>query len=414
MKILVISHSAPFDKAGSAGEKTHNYYLKAFNNEVDFNVRLISFCPDKDSSKLDLETYGIENKICIESYKKINLLKRKVKRAVGLITKPNDKYANFISQKRRKFLLETLYDWKKNGYFPDCIILEWTHIILLVDDIKKIYPEIPVVASSHDVSYMGALRRYEYETNKLIKIFRRRQYQNLKKREITSLSKCDLIVPQNQNDINILQGINQLQKSKFLRIVPYYDNYSYIVRKPKSNMIVFFGNMGRPENYLSVKWFIENVFNNIETNYHFVIIGGNPPEFIKKYESDRIHVTGFIPVKEIDQYFSICTCMVVPLKLGSGIKVKVLEAFSAGIPVLTNHIGNEGISAEDKKQYLHCETAMDFITTLNSIYAGDIKTEEIGNNGRLYLNSQFNLDKSRAAYVSELRCIGNNNISISV
>ena len=100
-------------------------------------------------------------------------------------------------------------------------------------------------------------------------------------------------------------------------------------------------------------------------NLHFYIIGGNPHQSLFKYESERIHITGF--VDSIDFYFSNCIALVVPLLLGAGIKVKVLEAMSAGVLVLTNDIGIEGIPAKDGEHYFHCESATDYKNLLNKL-----------------------------------------------
>ena len=71
------------------------------------------------------------------------------------------------------------------------------------------------------------------------------------------------------------------------------------------------------------------------------------------FKPDVITVTGF--VKEISKYFEQSLCLVAPLVLGAGIKIKVLEAMSAGLPVLTNQIGIEGIPAQNGIHYYYCE-----------------------------------------------------------
>jgi glycosyltransferase involved in cell wall biosynthesis len=166
-------------------------------------------------------------------------------------------------------------------------------------------------------------------------------------------------------------------------------------------MLVFFGAMGRSENYLSVKWFVEEVFNHLNGMYQLVIIGGNPPEFVKMYASDNVTVTGFVPQSKVEEYFGRCTCMVVPLKLGSGIKVKVLEAFSASIPVITNSIGNEGVFAREKTEYIRCETAQEYIDFLTQLQDNN-DIQYIGENARRYVDEAFNLEKSKDDYIAKI------------
>lgn len=398
MELLVISHTAPLAKTGLAGEKTHNYYLKAFAGQKDFNVRLITACKATDLDKLDLTECGIKNCVFVESQSKAASVKRKLLRAISLIFNPDDKYANFVSRERQRFFFKSLKQWKADGYKPDCIILEFTHSILLIDKVREIFPQIPVIGSSHDVNFKGSERLYKFEQNKLVKFFRKRQFQNLKFREVQALAGCDYIVTQNNNDIAILREQDLLKNKRFMRIVPYYDSYADIKRLPDERTIIFYGSMGRKENYLSIIKFIEEVFLKLENNARLVIIGGNPPEALKKYESENIHITGFLPLEKVKNYFATCDCMVVPLLLGSGIKVKILEAFSGGIPVITNDIGNEGIFAQNGKEIILCNGSEEFITFFLKKRDRDV-LNQIGLNGQKYVFEIFNLEESRQKYI---------------
>ena len=105
------------------------------------------------------------------------------------------------------------------------------------------------------------------------------------------------------------------------------------------------------------------------------MLRGRPHESLQRYRSDKIVVTGFVP--DIRNALSACICKVVPLRQGAGIKVKVIEAMSAGIPVLANTIGIEGIPAQNGIQYLHCETPNDYKTAFEKIAAGTIDLESI-------------------------------------
>ena len=58
---------------------------------------------------------------------------------------------------------EQLNSMKKEGYTPDVIVLEWTPIVLLADMIKEIFPQAKLVASEHDVTFLGYYRKYKYE-----------------------------------------------------------------------------------------------------------------------------------------------------------------------------------------------------------------------------------------------------------
>ena len=292
--------------------------------------------------------------------------------------------------------------WKRDGYQPDIVLLEFTQVILLSEDIKEIFPNAKIVASSHDVMYVGSKRVFDFENNIIKKYFRKKQYKNLKVQEVRALSCCDLVVTQNNNDIKILKENKVLKEKKFLMVSPYYDNYSDVVRTPQRDRLIFFGAMNRKENIESVIWFAKNVFCKVSSLFELYIIGANPSKEIQELNSGKIHVTGFLSIEEIKKLMSTCTCMVAPLQLGSGIKVKVLESFSAGIPVVTNEIGIEGIFAQKSKEYLHCSTSEEYVDTLLKI-ANGLDIEIIGENSKSFVSSKFNKEKSADQYIEMIK-----------
>ena len=92
------------------------------------------------------------------------------------------------------------------------------------------------------------------------------------------------------------------------------------------------------------------------------------------------------------QYFASALCLVAPLVLGAGIKIKILEAFSAGLPVLTNDIGIEGIPAQAGKDYVHCNTVEDYIRNIDYLLNNLDIQAQISKNAREFISQHYNLN----------------------
>ena len=168
-------------------------------------------------------------------------------------------------------------------------------------------------------------------------------------------------------------------------------------RTPDYNTIIFYGAMNRITNCEAAIWFATNVMPLLkDTGVRFCIIGAKPDKKLNSIKSTNVIVTGF--VDSIIPYFEQCMCMVCPLKNGAGIKVKVLEALSAGVPVLSNSIGIEGIGAVAGKDYLHCETPENYANAITKIIKREIKIDEISSSAKKFMRSNFSLENSLKEY----------------
>lgn len=197
-------------------------------------------------------------------------------------------------------------------------------------------------------------------------------------------------------------------ESKIIGLVPYFKNMTLVPRNSNYKDILFFGAMARPENSLSAIWFIENVLPRLtDLDIRFVILGSNPPGELKKYQSDRVYITGF--VDSITPYFSQSMCLVAPLVLGAGIKIKVLEALSSGIPVLTNEIGIEGIPAKNEQEYFQCTKPEEYEAMIRCIYNKKFDEKYIENKAKEFIRENFSVDGFSSYYRNEIYRLGGKN-----
>ncbi len=395
IKILWVSSCSPLNKKAAAGGQTFNYYYDAFNSDERFDVTVVAL--GDEAQKQLMEERHAENKH-VFIYQK-NGIVEKIKKLSNLDYKYNpwSKMAGLLSNYMAHRILREIKLLKLNGYTPDVIILEWTNIVILIDAIKKIYPDCVYVASEHDVTFVGYKRKSEFYKG-LKHFYWNEKFKNEKKIEIQSLKRCDLILPQNPDNIQLLSE-SGIEKRKQLWLIPFFNNLCSIERKSNKKDILFFGAMARPENYLSAEWFITNVMPRLEDlNVRFVILGSNPPERLKKYESERIHITGF--VESLQPYFEVSCCLVAPLVLGAGIKVKIIEGLSSGVPVLTNNIGIEGIPAKKGTDYIHCEEPQEYENAIRASICGEL--EVIGKSGRAFIEKNYSVEASFEAYSNKL------------
>lgn len=389
--VLWISLNAPYDKVDHAGGQVHNYYLKKLHRSGKFNIKLISFCHPSEIDKLDLDDYGIDATIFPQENKGIKHILWGI---MHLETRYNpwNRYAgityNFFEVKLRQEIKKLICE----GYKPDIVILQWTQMVLFIHYLKKCFPNAKFICIEEDVTFLGIQRFTELKPTWSNK----KRYKTIKRIEIDALNTADYIICSNKKDMRLLDHENI--KTPRWSWCPYFYNMRNVVRKNRNHDILFFGAMSREANWKSAIWFIEKVFQKIkDQSIRFVILGSKPPQELIKYKSNRILITGF--VDNVEPYFQDSMCMVVPLQLGAGIKIKTLEGLSSGIPVLANSIGIEGIPAEHMQEYLRCESPDDFLNALNFVLQNEDKAKQIGENGKAFVNRNFNFEKDTARFI---------------
>lgn len=385
IQLLWIAITVPSKKIAHAGGQTFRYYFQKFVDSQSFDIKLVGMDDGVSDDDIREDLRGLSYKIF---HKNVNKLK-KISNIESTINIWN-KHAGFLSNYYAASLLKLINEYKGEGFSPDLIILESTGVVLLTKEIKQIFPKAKIIASEHDVSYIGWERKANYYKGIKGAIWHLK-FAHEKKLEIEALKICDLVMPQNPDNCKLLE-MEGIDHNKLCTLVPYFHNMNSLQRGNPVNDILFFGAMGRPENYLSAIWFIDNVMPLLRgKNVRFVVLGSNPPAVLKEYESDNIIITGF--VEDIEPYFQNSLCMVAPLVLGAGIKVKILEGMSTGIPVLTNTIGIEGIPAKNNKEYFFCESAEDYANIINRLINGQINIDALEKNIELFMKS-YDLEKS--------------------
>lgn len=157
--------------------------------------------------------------------------------------------------------------------------------------------------------------------------------------------KCLLISNDEVNYMNEKYGISNIQSIKPLLQENKY-NRNFLT---DSRDFIFLGNLSIAHNNVSIINFIEkNIKNLINHRINLRIIGKNPSEELMQLENkyNNIKIIGF--VEDLKEEFNNACGMVVPLVFGTGVKLKTLEAFSYGLPVITTDFGIEGINIKNE------------------------------------------------------------------
>ncbi len=154
--------------------------------------------------------------------------------------------------------------------------------------------------------------------------------------------------------------------------------------------LMFIGGFAHPPNEEGVIWFIEYVLPQVRKkipDIHLTIVGANPTERILELADKNITVTGY--VEDVADIFNTSRVFVSPLLHGAGVKGKIGQSFSFGLPVVTTSIGAEGMYLEDGHNALISDSETEFAAKVVEVYNDAFLWQKLSTNARQVITEQF-------------------------
>lgn len=162
--------------------------------------------------------------------------------------------------------------------------------------------------------------------------------------------------------------------------------------KLTESSLVFTGSMDWLPNDDAVLFFSKEILPLIwekDPNVKFYIVGKSPSQAIQTLagQEPRIVVTG--RVDDVRPYIAQAKAFVVPIRIGGGTRLKILEAMSMEKPVVSTTIGAEGIKHTDGKDILLADQPQDFADKVVSLLNDDYRAERMGVLARKLVCDQY-------------------------
>lgn len=393
MRILIISVITPYpiDTGGNAGTfKLIEHARK--ENDITF----ISLPSEK--SKIDglKKLWPNVNVLTKEAEHKEPNLKDKLKQSVkDLLQKKNDLSAHKLLLNRTN-LVEGFYEEfvkevievSQNNQF-DLIQVEYIELAPIVYFLPK---NIPTVFIHHELRY----RRMEYEyglmekqsLNDLWKIH------TTKELEIGLMNRYDSVLTVSEDDKTYLiqSGVKAEKVAYSPSPVEILDRATNVPFKFK-NKIVYLGPEAHYPNEDGVRWFLNECWPEVSNQFpeiDFQIVGKWSDDTIASMpRNDRVKFLGF--VDSLQDVFE-GAILVVPLRIGGGMRMKILEAISWNTPIITTSIGAEGLPMVHEENCFIADSAAEFINALKGIKSLGGKVSEMMHTSKKDLGSKFSIE----------------------
>ena len=166
-----------------------------------------------------------------------------------------------------------------------------------------------------------------------------------------------------------------------------------VSRPSRAINILTLGTLHYPPNADGIRWFMQEVFPLIRERIPeatLTVIGKNPPKDFLELASGEprsIKVTGYVP--DLTPYLKRAAIMVVPVRAGGGMRVRILEAFAHAIPAVTTTIGLEGIDGRPGEDVLIADSPAGFAAAVVRLLQDESLRSRLAANGRRLAEQRY-------------------------
>ena len=313
------------------------------------------------------------------------------------------------SKKAQKFFNSIVEDYK-----PDIIICDMIRtsrfVIKCKYDCKKILDMDDVLSNR----YLRSLKSKEDPLGqfremlpsfvlKIIRFFHlnsiilKFEAKTMKKKEMNSKKHFDNIILVSPLECSKLK---EKMNDKIVKCWPVCMNSFAPVKKYENNQICFLGNIDASQNQSTLQFILDKVMTKLPKSMRLLVVGKCSDENKNKYKQyDNVFFTGY--VDSVVEYVQNSLCLLAPIQYGSGIKIKVLEAMSYAVPVITSSIGAEGLDVSNNELIISNDN--DYHLKVLQLFNDSNFRNEIALKGYEFVKKNHNYDIGKKEILNTLR-----------
>lgn len=307
---------------------------------------------------------------------------------------------NYTTEPMKRALKQLLAD---NDF--DLVQLESIHLMGYVPIIRASRSNPLVICDWHNIE-SELMRRYgERERNILRRNYARRTTKLMADAEKQAMVELDAHVTVSERDAELLHALNSEARVSTIengvdavfysdaQIANAHQRWATETTEVLSgkDRIVFVGSMDYHANIDGVISFCRAVWPRLREcrpDLVFTIVGRDPTPAVRDLASlSGIEVTG--TVDDVRPYYHEALASVVPLKVGGGSRLKILEAMAAGVPVVSSTLGAEGLNVHNEKDILIADSDDSMIEAVVRIIEDNELRSQLVNAGRELVFNEY-------------------------
>lgn len=173
--------------------------------------------------------------------------------------------------------------------------------------------------------------------------------------------------------------------------------YFHPVKKQKTHDIVFTGNMGYPPNIDAARFIAEEIFPLVLKQLPaatLLIAGANPHVKVQNLKASNITVTGWLA--DIRDSYATSRIFIAPMRIGTGLQNKLLEAMAMELPSITSILANQALGALENEEILVGTTAEEYTNHIIRLLQNESLSLALAQKGHDFVKREFSWENSTA------------------
>ncbi len=249
-----------------------------------------------------------------------------------------------------------------------------------------------------DVLTLLYKRKVAYGKTRLQRAYNFLEFKKMMKYEKSIFPKYDMSVVMTENEMSAFSEVDQSSPVSVIPLGIDTDFYSPTIGiVPQKNTLVYTGSFTYGYTLDAITYFCDCILSLIKAEIPDVKVSFVGPldekseKVVRKYRSDSVIFTGWVP--DPRKYFDSAEVYIAPLTMGTGIRVKILEAMSMKKAIVSTSIGCEGIECVDGEHLLIRDTPELFGAAVIKLLKDPLLRRRLEENGRSLIESKYSIQK---------------------
>jgi glycosyltransferase involved in cell wall biosynthesis/ubiquinone/menaquinone biosynthesis C-methylase UbiE len=280
--------------------------------------------------------------------------------------------------------------------------LRFEYVILSRRDIAADYleavrtscPGAKVIFDTVDLHFIRERRQAQLKNDPLMM----RRSKQSERTEMRIARSADIVLTVTPKERDIL--LSEIPGLSVQVVSDIQDPRRVVTAFSQRSSLLFVGGFMHPPNVDSAVYLVRSLFPIIREllpGIRLYIVGSDPPPAVQALQAQDVVVTGY--VDRIDPYFDDARVFVAPIRFGAGVKGKIVNSMSRGLPVVTTQLGVEGMSLKDGEDVFIADDPIQFAQQVARLYNNELLWMKLSSNAVRVVENHYSSRVAKEALV---------------